>query len=244
MQVAIVGGTNLEEIPIPYREQPVVTPYGDVIVFRGTLDNGQDVIFLSRHGVLTRADPAEINYRANIYALYLLGVTHVIGLSSVGACDYAYKLGTVCLINDFIDFTKSRAHSFDREHRQALHTGMEDVCCPDLNDALEQMILSRGLPYSGKVVYACTEGPRFETAAEVRMFRTLGAQIIGMTLVPEAPLARDLGMHYAAIGIIANYCTGMTSYVTDDSIENVIRGMRENVFELCFDFIKNANGKP
>lgn len=140
MQVAIVGGTNLEEISIPYREQPVVTPYGDVIVFRGALETGQDVIFLSRHGVLTRADPADINYRANIYALYSLGVTHIIGLSSVGACDYAYKLGTVCLINDFIDFTKNRAHSFDREHRLALHTGMEDVCCPDLNDALEKMI--------------------------------------------------------------------------------------------------------
>jgi 5'-methylthioadenosine phosphorylase len=76
------------------------------------------------------------------------------------------------------------------------------------------------------------------------MFRTLGAQIIGMTLVPEAPLARDLGMNYAALGIIANYCTGMTSYVTDDGIENVIRGMRESVFELCFDFIKNASSQP
>ena len=110
--------------------------------------------------------PPDINYRANIYALHSLGVTHIIGLSSVGACDYSFKLGTVCLINDFIDFTKNRILSFEREHRLALHTGMEDVCSPSLSDALEQRILAHDLPYSGRAIYACTEGPRFETAAE------------------------------------------------------------------------------
>ena len=238
MQAAIIGGTNLEEIPVPYREQPVVTPYGDVIVYRGTLDNGQDVIFLSRHGVLYRADPADINYRANIYAMQMLGVTHIIGLSSVGACDYGFKVGTVCLINDFIDMTKKRPSSFDREHRLALHTGMEDAFSPELNDELEKLILDKKLPYSGRAIYCCTEGPRFETAAEVRMFRMFGAQIVGQTLVPEAPLARDLGIQYAAIGIISNYATGMMSLVTDDSIGSVMHEMRDDVFNLCFELIQ------
>ncbi len=241
MQFAIVGGTNMETPPVPYREQAVVTPYGDVVVFRITLSDGHKVIFLSRHGVLYRSDPPDINYRANIYALRSLGVTHVLGVSSVGACDYSYKLGTLCLVSDFIDFTKNRILSFEREHRLALHTGMEDVCNPQLNDALEHLILERSLPYSGRAIYACTEGPRFETASEVRMFRTLGAQIIGMTLVPEAPLARDLGMQYAAIGVISNYGTGMMSYVTDDGIEEVISGMRKNVFDLCFDLIRKES---
>ena len=240
MQYAIIGGTNVDEIPIRYREQPVVTPYGDVIVYRGKLEDGQDVVFLSRVGVLYRADPPDINYRANIFALHALGVTHIIGVTSVGACDYSYKLGTLCLMADFIDFTKSRAPSFEREHRLALHTGMEDVFDPCLNDSLERRILARELPYSGRAVYACTEGPRFETAAEVRMFRMLGAQVIGMTLVPEAPLARDLGMAYAGIGIVANYCTGMSSYVTDDGIEGVMCNIRENVFGLCFDLIRSS----
>jgi 5'-methylthioadenosine phosphorylase len=238
MRYAIVGGTNMDEIPVPYREQPVVTPYGDVIVYRGTLNDGQDVVFLSRHGVLERVDPPDINYRANVYALYTLGVTHVIGLSSVGACDYSYKLGTVCLINDFIDFTKNRILSFDRKHRLALHTGMEDVFCPDLSDELEELILAHKLPYSGRAIYACTEGPRFETSSEVRMFRMLGAQIIGMTLVPEAPLVRDLGLRYSAVGIVANYCTGMTSYVSDKDIEDVMYDMRESVFDVCFELIR------
>ncbi len=238
MKFAIIGGTNMEVLPIPYREEVIGTPYGDVVIFRGTLGCGTEVIFRFRHGVLFRHDPSDINYRANIYAMHMLGVTHIIGLSSVGACDYGFKLGTVCLINDFIDLTKSRPLSFEREHRLALHTGMEDVCNPELNDMLEKLILEKKLPYSGRAIYACVEGPRFETVSEVRMIRMLGAQIIGQTLVPEAPLARELGMYYSAIGVVTNYATGMTSYVTDDDIGSVMTAMRNDVFEICFDLIQ------
>ena len=240
MKYAIIGGNNMETLPIPYVEEAISTPYGDVVIYRGKLECGQEVIYRHRHGVLTGHDAPDINYRANIYAMHLLGVTHIIGLASVGACDYGIKVGTVCLISDFIDLTKSRPSSFLREHRAALHTGMEDVFSPELNDTLEHLILKAGLPYSGRAIYACTEGPRFETAAEIRMIRVLGAQITGMTLVPEAPLARDLNMQYAAIGIVTNYCTGMMSYVTDDDIGSVMTKMRESVFQLCFSLIQNT----
>lgn len=238
MKYAIIGGTNMDTLPIPFFEDAISTPYGDVVLYRGQLDCGTEIIFRARHGVLFRQDAPEINYRANIYALHMLSVTHVLGLASVGACDYGIKVGNVCLINDFIDLTKSRPSSFLREHRSTLHTGMEDVFSPELNDSLEKLILSANIPYSGRAIYACTEGPRFETAAEIRMIRILGAQITGMTLVPEAPLARDLGMQYAAIGMVTNYCTGMTSYVTDDDIGSVMSTMRESVFNLCFSLIR------
>lgn len=241
MKYALIGGTNMDMLPIPFYEDAVSTPYGDVVLYRGTLDCGKEIIFRARHGVLFHQDPPEINYRANIYALHMLGVTNVIGLASVGACDYGIKVGTVCLINDFIDLTKGRPSSFLREHRSALHTGMEDVFSPDLNDSLEQLILGAKLSYSGRAIYACTEGPRFETAAEIRMIRILGAQITGMTLVPEAPLAHALGMRYAAIGMVTNYCTGMTSYVTDDDIGSVMKRMRESVFNLCFSLIEEQS---
>ena len=116
---------------------------------------------------------------------------------------------------------------------------MEDVFSPELNDELEHLILGKKLPYSGRAIYCCTEGPRFETAAEVRMFRMLGAQIVGQTLVPEAPLARDLGIQYAAIGIISNFATGMMSTVTDDDIGSVMHEMRDSVFSLCFELIQS-----
>ena len=240
MKFAIVGGTNIETPPIAYREEAVSTPYGDVILYRGTLETGQEVVFLSRHGVLFKADPPDINYRANVFALYKIGVTHVIGITSVGACDYSYKLGTLCLLGDFIDFTKSRPLSFDRQYRKSLHTGMEDVFNPVLTDTLEQLISKRAIPYSGRAIYGCTEGPRFETAAEIRALRMLGVQVTGMTIIPEAPMCRDLGLTYAAIGIISNHCTGMTGYVKDEDISSVMAAIRQNVFELCFDLIAEA----
>ena len=102
MKIAIIGGTNIETLPMRYREQAVSTPYGDVVVFKGKLKEGNEVIFLSRHGVLYANDPGYINYRANIFALHQIGVTHVIGVTSVGACDYALQLGEYCLINDLL----------------------------------------------------------------------------------------------------------------------------------------------
>ncbi len=196
------------------------------------------MIFLSRHGVLYARDPGEINYRANIYALHQIGVTHVIGITSVGACDYSLHLGEYCLINDFLDFTKQRYSSFEREHRIDLHTVMDNVFSNSLNDTLEELISQHGLPYSGRAVYACMEGPRFETPAEARAIRMLGGQVVGQTIIPEAPLCRDLGMEYAALGLITNYCTGMTGVVNDVVIEHVMDENRDDIFNLCFDLIR------
>ena len=238
MKIAIIGGTNIETLPIRYREQAVSTPYGDVVVFKGKLKEGNEVIFLSRHGVLYARDPSEINYRANIYALHQIGVTHVIGITSVGACDYALHLGEYCLINDFLDFTKQRYSSFEREHRKDLHTVMDNVFSSSLNETLEELISQHGLPYSGRAVYACMEGPRFETPAEARAIRMLGGQVVGQTIIPEAPLCRDLGMEYAALGLITNYCTGMTGVVNDVVIEHVMDENRADIFDLCFDLIR------
>lgn len=241
MRFAIIGGTNIETLPIPSREEAVSTPYGDVVLFRASLpEDGPEIVFLSRHGVLTLSDPAQVNYRANVFALDKVGITHVIGITSVGACDYSYKLGTMCLLTDFIDFTKSRPSSFDRKYRKGLHTGMEDVFSPVLNDLLEAEIIAQDIPYSGRAIYACSEGPRFETAAEIRALRMLGAQVTGTTIVPEAPLCRELELTYATIGIIANRCTGMTSYVTDHQIDEVMEAIRQRVFELCFAAIRRA----
>ena len=238
MKIAIIGGTNIETLPMRYREQAVSTPYGDVVVFKGKLKEGNEVIFLSRHGVLYARDPGEINYRANIYALHQIGVTHVIGITSVGACDYALHLGEYCLVNDFLDFTKQRYSSFEREHRIDLHTVMDNVFSNSLNDTLEELISQHGLPYSGRAVYACMEGPRFETPAEARAIRMLGGQVVGQTIIPEAPLCRDLGMEYAALGLITNYCTGMTGVVNDVVIEHVMDENRADIFDLCFDLIR------
>ena len=243
MQYGIIGGTYIESLPEPYTEEAVSTPYGDIVVMRKELPGGNNVYFMSRHGVLYEHEPSRINYRANIYGLYKLGVTNVIGLSSVGACDYSYKLGSLCLLSDFIDFTKERTTCFERAHRLHLHTGMEDVFDPELTDRIERAIKLRELAYSGRAIYACTEGPRFETAAEIRMLRMLGAQVVGMTIVPEAPLARSIGLKYASIGIITNYCTGMTVELRDESIRDVVRQCKSDVVDLCLTLFDGENAE-
>lgn len=241
MRFALIGGTNIETPPVPFREKAISTPYGDVVYLNAVLESGKEVVFLPRDGVLGPVDPSEVNYRANIFALDQLGISHVIGITSVGACDYSYKVGSLCLVNDFLDFTKSRPMSFEREHRKSLHTGMEDVFNPSLCDLLEKKIIQNGIPYSGRAVYACSEGPRFETAAEIRALRMLGAQVTGMTIVPEAPLCHELGMNYAAIGILANYCTGMTVELHDSDIASVMASIRQKVFDFCFELIEEMD---
>ena len=145
-------------------------------------------------------------------------MTHIISISVMGTCDYSFRLGSFCLISDFIDFTTLRENSFRMEHRLVRHAGIDDVFGSHMTDALEEIIEGEQIPYEGRVIYACVDGPRYETAAEARMMRALDAQVIGITLVPEAPLCREVCIKYASIGIIARYATGMDQDVTDEDL--------------------------
>lgn len=233
MKFAIVGCQTETAIPLPHYEEVVTTPYGNVKVYHATTEKGNEVILLTRHSLSLVEDAFETNYRANIYALYLCGVTHIISASIAGTCDYTHKLGSFCLISDFIDFTRMRESTFRREHRLITHVGMDDVFDEHLNDGLEAIIKKEGIPYEGRCVYACTDGPRYETAAEVRMIREMGAQILGMTLVPEAPLSRELGMKYASIAIIARYGTGMDHDMTDEDLLRISAQHKGKALEVA-----------
>lgn len=218
MKFAIVGCSTEAALNLPHHSEVVTTPYGDVKVHHITTAGGHEAILLTRHSLSLTEDAFETNYRANIYALYMCGVTHIISISLAGSCEYTINPGSYCLVSDFIDFTRLRENTFRREHRLVTHVGMDNDFDEDLNDFLEALIKSKSIRYGGRCVYACTDGPRYETAAEVRMFRELGAQLMGVTLVPEAPLARELNMNYASIGIVARFGTGMDKYSSDEDI--------------------------
>ncbi|MBQ7278685.1 MAG: MTAP family purine nucleoside phosphorylase [Clostridia bacterium] len=221
MKFAIIGCNSEDAISFPHEVENVTTPYGSARVIHATLPDGKQVDFLTRHSICLKEDAYETNFRANIYALYMCGVTHIISISVMGTCDYAYNLGSFCLISDFIDYTRLRESSFSMEHRLVRHAGMEDVFDPHMNDVLEKIIEDQHIPYEGRSIYACTDGPRYETAAEVRMMRALDVQVMGSTLVPEAPLCREVCIKYASIGIIARYATGMYRDVTDEDLLNI-----------------------
>ena len=218
MKFAIIGCNSEDAITYPYHAEMVTTPYGTARVIHATLPGGREVDFLTRHSICLQEDAFETNFRANIFALYLCGVTHIISISVMGTCDYSFQLGSFCLVSDFIDFTRMREPSFRIEHRLVRHAGMDEVFDPGITDALESVIEEEKIPYEGRVNYACVDGPRYETAAEARMMRGLDAQVIGITLVPEAPLCREVCIKYASIGIIARYATGMDQDVTDEDL--------------------------
>lgn len=221
MKFAIVGCNTEAALSLPHYSEVITTPYGTVKVQHITTVGGKEAILLTRHSLSLTEDSYETNYRANIYALYMCGVTHIIGISLAGSCEYSIKPGNFCLIDDFIDFTRMREGTFLREHRLVTHADMDDCFDRELNDFLETLIKSKGLNYGGRCVYACTDGPRYETAAEVRMFRELGAQLMGVTLVPEVPLAREVNIKYASVNIVARFGTGMDKYMTDEDILHI-----------------------
>ena len=238
MKFAIIGCNSEDAITFPHHAEVVTTPYGNARVIHATLPNGREVDFLTRHSVCLQEDAYETNFRANIFALYLCGVTHIISISVMGTCDYSFQLGSFCLISDFIDFTRLRESSFRIEHRLVRHAGMDDVFDAHLTDALEEVIEAEKIPYEGRAVYAALDGPRYETAAEARMIRALDAQVMGITLVPEAPLCREVCIKYASIGIIARYATGMDRDVTDEDLLRISAQHKGRALEVALKAIE------
>jgi 5'-methylthioadenosine phosphorylase len=170
---------------------------------------GGRFLFLSRHGEKGYSVAASfVNYRANIYALKDLGVKHILAWSGPGAISTEYKVGQLVIADDIIDETRRRAGTF-YEHGGLGFIRQNPVFCPSVQAMLAGALSDLGLDFVSGGTYVCTEGPRLETPAEIRMFRLCGAGLVGMTLVPEVFLAKELEMCYAALCYVTNYAEGL-----------------------------------
>lgn len=212
MSLAIIGGTGVYDLGDAVTAEAIPTPYGTAGIFR--LDfHGQEVIFLARHGIGHSVPPHRVNYRANIWALHALGVRQVLATQAVGSLNTHMAPGHFVLVSQFLDFTKGRPSTFfDGHDGRVVHVDVSEPYCT----AMTQHLLLAGEfldeQLHSEAVYVCTEGPRFETAAEIRALRMLGADVVGMTNVPEVVLAREAGLCYAAICIVCNWGAGMTEF--------------------------------
>lgn len=202
---ALIGGTGVYDTGQKAQTMVIDTEYGQVEVDLVLFD-GETIAFLARHGKTHSTPPHLINYRANLMALKHLGVEQIFAFAAVGSCHQDLAPGEVVLITDFLDFTKSRPMTFFEQ--SVKHTDMSDPYCTKLRKAFEISATQMSLCIKRNAVYVCTEGPRFETAAEIRMFRHFGGDVVGMTNVPEVVLAKELGICYSAVGIVTNWCTG------------------------------------
>ena len=225
-KVGIIGGSGIYN-PSMFRDVKAVhvdTPFGlpsDPLMV-GEHD-GTEVVFLSRHGAGHRFSPSTVNYRANIMALKKMGVTHVISVSAVGSLREDYRPLDIVIPDQVFDRTRGRASTFFDEGIVA-HVGFADPFCPELSkvlyDAAREQCSARG-----RGTYLCMEGPQFSTRAESNVYRRLGFDIIGMTALPEARLAREAEMCYAIVASVTDYDVWHEEQVT---IEQVLENAAKN----------------
>ena len=212
MGLAIIGGTGLYQMGegVGAERLTVNTRYGPCQVER--LDaGGVEVAFLARHGFDHSVPPHRVNYRANIAGLRELGVTSILASAAVGSISEQLPPGSLALLSQFLDFTRGRASTFfDGDGGEVKHVDVTDPYCPHLRGELAATAAALGEKLHPEATYVCAEGPRFETPAEIRMFRQLGAVVVGMTSVPEVVLAREAGMCYAAIALVTNWAAGVS----------------------------------
>jgi len=210
--VALIGGTGISPIPdlTDARDETVETKFGAAHVTCGRW-RGRALVFLHRHGPQRNVPPHRINYRANIAALKQLGVTAILATAAVGGLHDDWPPGTLVLLDQFLDFTKLRPPTFfDGGGVMPVHTDMTQPYCLRLRQLLQNVAEQMNVPLIPQGVYACMEGPRFETPAEIRMLKMLGGDVVGMTGVPEVVLAREAGICYASVAIVTNYAAGIS----------------------------------
>jgi 5'-methylthioadenosine phosphorylase len=238
VRLAIIGGTGVYDprILADIREEIITTPYGDALVRIGTYE-GEPVAFLARHGTKHTVPPHLINYRANMWALKMLGAERVIATTAVGSLNKAMKPGDFVLIDQFLDFTKNRqATFFDGGEMGVVHTDVTEPYCPEVRRVLAAAAKATGITAHEGGTYVCTEGPRFETPAEIRMFATLGGDLVGMTNVPEVVLAREAGLCYATVSMVTNFGAGISpTALTHEEVLEVMAANAENLKRLVME---------
>jgi 5'-methylthioadenosine phosphorylase len=210
--IAIIGGTGVCDPNMldNVKESSLDNFYGTIKYMEGTY-KGKKLIFLPRHGKNHQIPPHLINYRANILGLKRLGVTSIIATTAVGSLNQEYKPDDFVLPDQFLDFTKNRHTTFfDGGKNGVVHVDMTDPYCPTLRKVICQAGQELGLTVHPQGTYVCTEGPRFETPAEIKMFSKLGGDLVGMTNVPEVNLAREAEMCYATVSMITNFAAGIS----------------------------------
>jgi 5'-methylthioadenosine phosphorylase len=205
--LGVIGGSGvyaIEELRAG-EEIAIETPFGmpSAPIRRGSI-GGTDILFLPRHGAGHVLSPSEIPYRANLYALKQLGATHVVSLSAVGSLREDLPPRTLVIPDQIIDRTVMRERTFFDQGVVA-HVGLADPYCPALTEALGDAARAAGRAVARGGAYVCIEGPQFSTRAESNLYRGWGAAVIGMTAMPEARLAREAELCYAALAMVTDY---------------------------------------
>ena len=245
-KIGIIGGSGLDnpDILLNTRDENITTQYGEPSspLKHGTID-GVEAVLLARHGREHTIPPSQVNYRANIAALKAAGCTHIIATTAVGSLKETIRRGDLVIIDQFIDFTKQRKMTFHEyfEPHNPVHCPMADPYDKKLRQILIEECHSLAYPFHDRGTVVTIEGPRFSTRAESLMFRTLGADIINMSLATETILANEIGIPYAAVAMSTDY----DCWKNDEepvSWEAILKVFNENAAKVT-NLLKNIISK-
>lgn len=235
--IGIIGGSGvyeLSDMADSVEDQIVKTEFGDVKVSILSIKD-KKVAFLPRHSAGHSVPPHKINYKANIQALKNIGVKQIIATNAVGSLNPEFEVGDFVLANDFLDFTSLREKTFYDD--EVVHIDVTIPFCPRLREFISNLT---NIPNGAVLV--CTDGPRFETYAEIKMFQKLGGDLMGMTSIPEAVLAREIEMCYATICIVSNKAAGLSEEkLTFEEVAEIMKIKGNELVEILYNIISNLD---
>jgi 5'-methylthioadenosine phosphorylase len=227
--LGIIGGSGIYDLPglESVREETMASPWGEPsdVLRRGRI-GATDVVFLARHGRGHRLSPSDINYRANVDALKRAGVTDLVSLSACGSFKEELAPGHFVLVSQFIDRTVKRETSFFGKGCVA-HVSMAHPVGPRLQARIETAVRAEGIAYTRGGTYVCMEGPQFSSYAESTMYKGMGIDVIGMTNLPEAKLAREAEITYATVAMVTDYDCWHEAHDAVD-VASIIKVLNDN----------------
>jgi 5'-methylthioinosine phosphorylase len=237
---AIIGGTGLYQLTglSVTRRQVVRTPYGEMssALTYGRIGESEEIVFLARHGYGHTLAPHRINYRANLWALHEVGVSRIVSVATVGGIGEGCVPGSIVVPDQVIDYTYGRLHTFFEGGDQPVaHVDMTLPYGESMRADLLAAAAGCGLAVRDGATYGCTQGPRLETAAEVRRMGRDGCDLVGMTGMPEAALARELDIDYAALCVVSNYAAGVGDsrrMISLEEIRSTVDATMQNVHRI------------
>jgi 5'-methylthioadenosine phosphorylase len=244
-KTGFITGTGFYTLPgiSEAHASEVETPFGSVYVETGRLGD-QEVVFIPRHGKKHSIAPQGINYRGNIYAMKMMGVERILATSVSGSLVPAWGPGTLVLIDQFINFTFNRVDSFYPLDGKLAHVDVTDPYCLNLQRMLIASAEKLHLNLQRGATYACLNGPRFESRAEIEMVRRLGGHLVGQTNYLECVLARELAMCYATVGVVSNHAAGMQSTLTAKEVTENIQKIGPILSDLFSTLIRAYPDHP
>jgi 5'-methylthioadenosine phosphorylase len=233
-KIGIIGGSGLYSMPgfTAQEEVKITTPFGDPSdnYIAGTLA-GHNVVFLARHGRGHRISPSELNFRANIYGMKSLGVERILSLSAVGSLKEEHRPLDFVLPDQFFDRTKGRISTFFGEGLVA-HVSFADPVCPQLSAVVESACQAAGVSVKRGGTYLCMEGPAFSTKAESNIYRSWGMDVIGMTNLQEAKLAREAEICYVTIAMVTDYDCWHDEHASV-TVTDILAVLQQNAANAC-----------